>query len=425
MRASNLHKETLKNSRKLSKSIIFSISHFSKRYYLMLSSCKRFLTFFFVTSIVLFSWPLSASEQPLTGQVWQKTITLEYPELNDSIASLESVYVLGSDTMTYCSLIARTNLQRFTWLPVTTSLGVSWAILQWDAIHLLEAWIETKTFLPIKRLEKDMKKYYSKIVPYSLFDMYIYTPSQKEYITQEEYLFQWHRVVILFVEWARRVMDPLRGSSQTRQSWDVYKQYLSPLSHVYIYNQTYTFARWYVSDFSKKYTGLEVFEVDNLAILLYKWVIVSELDESFMPVASMFLKTVTLFQQWVSLVLSEWLVVRSMDESPFNIWLLSSSFSVKNDATWSVSITLWGKDSLFSLPVWVALDIPALFPEESRDAREYIIQTDHMVSWSTLWCNDFFDEQWKKITIAEDERLFFTLCRTWTYTVTPILVVDK
>lgn len=174
-------------------------------------------------------------------------IFLEYPQDSFSTADLHSVTVAGQQLMTYCSLIARTNLQRFTQLPLTKNFWEPWAVLQWDAIALIEWGLASDTFFPVwDNVAYAMPFLFGDIPSYSLFDLYIYTPHEDDSLTQTDYLFQWHRVVLLFVDWFWRVLDPLKWSwTTTRQPRSSYQRVLDPTAYLFVYAHLYTFHEQY------------------------------------------------------------------------------------------------------------------------------------------------------------------------------------
>ena len=343
-------------------------------------------------------------------------VEIDYPEQIYSVAELSSVQVVWAQEMTYCSLITRINLQRFTWLPLTTVLGEQEAILQWDAIRLIEQWIHSNAFFEVTTLAEDMHEYFNDIPNYSLFDMYMYTPHAWDQLTEKDYLFQWHRVVLLYVENTWWVMDPLRWDwTAWWQSRDIYKQHTDPTAYFFVYTQLYTFTSDYIFDFI---VDDQKSHVDDLTTSVYKWVIVSELDSAFMPIASSFLQSIQLTTAWVNLSIPAWEVVRDKDMSPFNIWLLHSTLEINaQTGQITIDIALAGKTLLFSLPVETTVSLASLFPE--KPSGEYLItkEPSELIMWA---CDDGFAPDGTKKWIIDREYLAFTVCHTGKYSITYI-----
>lgn len=338
-------------------------------------------------------------------------VYVEYPEFEPSVAQLESVRVVGPQEMTYCSLITKMNLQRFTWLPTTTTLWEEQAILQWDAIRLIELWLSEDVFLPIDRLSKDMDTYFPERLPYTLFDMYIYTPAPDEFITEKQYLFQWHRVVLLSVDDHRRVMDPLRWTTSSWQSREEYKQYIDTTAYTFVYNQEYAFEDTYEFDFVQDDLTKSEREVEDLTSMIYKGIVIPEIDATFMPVAAKFLSTITLFSTHFSISFPSWVSIKTDDGSPFNIWLLTTRLWTEKDKI-SIDVSLAGKGLLFSDPVKIRFSKWAL---SSKDAWNSYLVKKETDSLPNAWCIDEFDVQWERIITSVTNDVEFSICHAWTY----------
>ncbi len=291
--------------------------------------------------------------------------------------------------------------------------------MQGDAIRLIEQWIQSNTFFEVTTLAEDMQWYFTDIPDYSLFDMYIYTPHAWDKLTQKDYLFQWHRVVLLYVEDTWWVMDPLGwAASVWRQQRDIYKQHIDPTAYFFVYTQLYTFTSDYIFDFFIDEHEFFTLNVDDLTTSVYKGVIVSEFDSAFMPIASSFLKPIKLSTAWVNLSIPAWVVVRDNDMSPFNIWLLHSTLDISsNTGQVTVDIALAGKTLIFSLPVETTISLASLFPEKTWG--EYLITKEQPAPISEA-CDDGFAPDGTKKWLVDTEYLTFTVCHTGKYSITYI-----
>lgn len=386
-------------------------------------TCLLLIGWYFLISPVGFAEQVELTEQEEVVETVSEeskshtsSLVIDYPELVLSVPLLTSVEVVWSHEMTYCSLITKVNLQRFTWLPATTTFGDAQKILQGDAIRLIEWWLASNSFVPLDDLVVDMEAYFPERDAYTLFDLYIYTPHPDEEVSAQEYLFQWHRVVLLWVHDTWWVMDPLRGNTASRQSWDIYKQYIDPTAYLFVYHEQYAFADWYALDFSVDETTKSNRDVEDLTSLVYKGIIVSELDATFMPLASTFLSNVTLLKEYVKVFFPAGAIIKSTDGSPFNMWLLTTHLYRNEKKEIIMKITLSGKKLLFSSPVEVTFSLDVAFPEQKW--TKYVVK----MAWAWHdWCIDAFDKKGASVIIAQDDSLTFPICRTGEYSVTPLL----
>jgi hypothetical protein len=375
---------------------------------------------------ILFLWcglfPALSFALPEVGIVETKSesvVLIDYPEVTTSVASSLSVDVVWPAQMTYCSLITRMNLHRFTWLPARTIVGEQDAVLQWDAIRLIEQGIETQTFLPIEDLGADIESYFGEISAYSLFDLYFYTPHPTEQLTEKDYLFQWHRVVLLYAQDIWWVMDPLRGShDRWRQQWDDYKLFLDPSVYAFVYNHVYRFTSEFLLDLPEVDTTNRTLHVTDLGVLIQEWVIVSELDTAYMPLASSFLKPVKWVNEWIQTFIPVGTVVRSLDNSPFNLWLLTTTTDLLSESKLTFSVGVPGKQLSFSSAMSVSLDISSIFPEVVWEETVFSISSSSDWTDQSTNCEEQFSSTNKKIRRATKWVLSFTVCASWTYTIT-------
>lgn len=341
---------------------------------------------------------------------WPEPILVEYPESITQIDHLESVQTPWAAEMSYCSLIARLNLQRFTGLPVTNTFDATQeAVVQGDAIRLLEQWLATKQLLPVQQLAEDMQIYFPSLAPFTLIDLYIYTPHPDETLSEKDYLLQGHRVVGLYAYGVRWVMDPLSGTkSPTWQQRELYKTSLDPTAMLFVYRKLYTFADTYeqtTEEFAKRREFLDISELDDL---VYQGIIVPEVDADLMPLAQTFLKPVTMSNTSIHLAIPVGMVIRSADSSPFQIGATALEVASSNaEDSIEVSIGFSEKPLIFSAPVMVSVDIA-----DGEDAAEYKLETPS-------GCLQTGEEgmNWATLSIV-DGKIFFPLCQTGKFLLT-------
>lgn len=107
----------------------------------------------------------------------------------------------------FCSQIARSNLQKITWLPSQLWIGTHNTIAKWNAINLIGIWLKYQAFKIFGYPQRQkLVDYLNQQEEYSVYDMYAY---HNNLVTEDQSI-RWHRFVVFRGEDDKRyALDPI------------------------------------------------------------------------------------------------------------------------------------------------------------------------------------------------------------------------
>lgn len=337
---------------------------------------------------VLLSWVdniILAPVEPLSVVLPTQSIILD-EQWKVDMKSLESAYVKWWDEwVTYCSLIARSNIENILRSWIWTELD---SINQWDAAELIEKWIANGTINKINNNELSDILESNKN---TLFDVYIQDKVDWESVS--------HRAtLVLSVDWLWYILDPLRWSKTLAPQ--IFNDYIK----YYEYKEDFSFFLW------QWYNPL----------ILEKTIIVPH------DVMTSAWEVTLEVQAWEIKVEDKWwdslfetvqdVVIEKLSDNTFSIWDTKSHLEFSKPAKIEISVP-----DMFE---WAPIDITVQHEwDEWYSSRGITLNENALCdAWTSSEENNFTTVQDGKITFYTCGASIFNISPSaWTATITTLI----